>query len=232
MLSGSVSESFRFSYFYDKPDFPKEDVARVMCDALTGTNTKNLKEIHIVDDTDEMLLLITKEIEQAIREKAKSGSLQLDRLPADVVSSMVQQSRTGALKPFLVHDGVKIFMRDSPIGNIKADAFVCPNDENLSGSTGAAKAVSDFVGNQYTQGCKQALDKAKKLKPGDILSVNTERIGLIINAITPQYPSSSAPTTHEDDRLYEQVLGKALENAFKAANEHNVSSLAVLPVGE
>ena len=205
---------------------PKDEVARIICEVLTTADTKYLKQVHIVDITDQVLPLIA----GAFLKKNKQDSV-IDLplviiLNQDELSSAIQECQKGTL---LIHNRVKVYISCNDITKVKADAIVCSNDVNLSSSSGLAKKIADLCGKDYRKQLEQAA-KNNNLRPADVFCLRSDKLGLVINAVVPRLKSLLIKRNYEDG-AFKELLSATFHNAIDNANKHEVSCLAISPLG-
>ncbi|KAK2156912.1 hypothetical protein LSH36_202g06003 [Paralvinella palmiformis] len=198
---------------------PKDEVARIICEVLTTADTKYLKQVHIVDITDQVLPLIA----GAFLKKNKQDSV-ID-LPLVIILNQ-EECQKGTL---LIHNRVKVYISCNDITKVKADAIVCSNDVNLSSSSGLAKKIADLCGKDYRKQLEQAA-KNNNLRPADVFCLRSDKLGLVINAVVPRLKSLLIKRNYEDG-AFKELLSATFHNAIDNANKHEVSCLAISPLG-
>jgi len=209
---------------------PERELARTICEVLININSQSVNEIHLVNTTDRVLSLIRDTFLEMNESNQQKSLLSAIELGGKTVSSTIEKRIKRRPDELLIHNRVKVFIYCADITKLKVDAIVCPNDENLSCSTGLSRELADLAGTAYTKRCRDAA-RSKTLKPSEVVSIRTEDYGLIINVIMPHLNSSFWTYTTFDDYLYREVLHISFQNAIKEARKCGVSSLAICPIG-
>ena len=202
-------------------------MARILCESLASAETNNLKVIYLVDETDELLTLIGGYFLQMSRKKPHHDLHDVTELSHDVVSSKIEECLKRRRKELLIHNQLKIFVYCDDIMMVHTDAVVCYNDDKLSCSSGLAKHIADSMGKSYKGQCSEAA-RSKKLEPSDVVSIKTEKNGVIINVVVPRCPAGNRKS---DGDAYTQSLRTSFQNAIDEAKKCGVSSLALSPLG-
>lgn len=209
---------------------PEQEFAKIVCQVLLNTNSRTLKEIHIVDNRDSVLTLIADEFRQKCSGHPENGLLNVIRLGQNMVSSTIGRRIAGRLKELVIDNRVKVFVSTEDMTRLKVDAIVCPNDKMLSCSTGLAKDIAAMAGREYKTRCSEAA-RTKELSPSDVVCINTDDLGIIINVVVPKLQKSFWTYTESDDYVYRELLQASFQNAIDEARKCDASSLAIYPLG-
>ena len=209
---------------------PRQKFVKVVCDVITNAKARNLKEIHFVDRTDQVLTLLGGAFLQKIISKTNKEFLDVVRVDEGLVSRTIQKRLERKQKETQIDDKVKVFIQCDEITMVKADAIVCPNDRKLSCSTGPAKDIADSAGSDYKKRCKDAARK-RIPKSSDVICIHTDKLGDIINVIIPRLRLFSKLNRTTKDESYKNLLRASFKNALEEARKCGASSLAIYPLG-
>jgi len=201
-----------------------------MGEVLTNIKTNNLREIHLVDVIDQVISLIPNTFVTIDKDNESDDLHKMTELTDDIVASTIWKRTEGSLKPVQIQKGIQVFFYQTDMPQLKADAVVCPNDETLSCSTGVAKNIADLVGNDYKMCCQEAV-KNREIHPSDVVSINTDNLGIIINAIVAPLTSFSKKDQEPDYDGYKEMLNKTFQGVIDEVERHGVSYVAMSNIG-
>ena len=196
---------------------------------VTNANTQFLKEIHIVLPRDDMLLAIGAAfLEKKIKKpwKDQSSVVELDQY--DVYLAIDRRLKQNTSEFFILNE-VNVFISSIDIMKLKADAIVCLNDERLSSSTGLANELSSRAGTKYRDKCEE-LARRKQFQPSEVVCIETEKFGLVINAIVPDLVTGSDTDKEDGDGTCKEMLLKIYQNIMNEVRCRDIYSVVMSPI--
>ena len=207
---------------------PRLEAAQIVFEVLTTAKTKYLKEIHLIHIKGLLLLSAIGEVfcRKCTEEPQNCAVLDENKL----IRLLRKRSRDTDAGERFTPNTIKVILarKNEPFED--ADAIICPNDEKLSCSLGSAKAIAQSDGSGYQRRCDEAA-RQRSLHASDVVAVESEVFGTVINAVVPQLGTAAEQLQNAEQLSYKTLLRKTLKNAADEAMKSDCATLAIIPLG-